>query len=84
MSLINKIRIDSDEYDIGADYENLTNTPYIPEKTSDLTNDGDGNSNFATESYVDTYGGKIDKIKVNEIYRVWSVGTNERIIIIHN
>lgn len=37
----------------------------VPTKTSDLTNDGDGTSNFATESYVDTNGGKIDKIQVN-------------------
>lgn len=39
----------------------------IPTKTSDLTNDGDGQSNFATESYVDTYGGKIDEIQVNSV-----------------
>lgn len=37
----------------------------VPTKTSDLTNDGDGTSNFATEAYVTTNGGKIDKIKVN-------------------
>lgn len=37
----------------------------IPTSTSDLTNNGDGTSNFATESYVTTYGGKIDTIKVN-------------------
>ena len=39
----------------------------LPTKVSDLTNDGDGTtgSAFATEDYVDTYGGKIDKIKVN-------------------
>ena len=37
----------------------------IPTKTSDLTNNGDGTSNYATESYVDTNGGKIDKIFVN-------------------
>lgn len=39
----------------------------IPTKTSDLTNDGDGTSEskFATESYVNANGGKIDKIKVN-------------------
>lgn len=39
----------------------------IPTKTSDLTNDGDGisESKFATESFVNTHGGKIDKIKVN-------------------
>lgn len=37
----------------------------VPTKTSDLTNDGDGTSNFATEAYVSSNGGKIDKIKVN-------------------
>lgn len=36
-----------------------------PTATSDLTNDGDGTSNFATEAYVATNGGKIDKITVN-------------------
>lgn len=39
----------------------------VPTKLSDLTNDGDGTtgSRFATEAYVDTNGGKIDKIQVN-------------------
>lgn len=39
----------------------------VPTKVSDLTNDGDGTtgSRFATETYVDQNGGKIDKIKVN-------------------
>lgn len=37
----------------------------VPTSTSDLTNDGDGESNFATEDYVDQNGGKIDVIKVN-------------------
>lgn len=37
----------------------------VPKKTSDLENDGDGDSNFATEGYVDQNGGKIDVIKVN-------------------
>ena len=37
----------------------------VPTSTSDLTNDGDGESNFATEAYVDANGGKIDVIKVN-------------------
>ena len=36
-----------------------------PTKTSDLANDGDGTSNFATENFVTTNGGKIDKITVN-------------------
>lgn len=38
----------------------------VPTSTSELTNDGDGTSNFATEAYVDANGGKIDVIKVNE------------------
>ena len=37
----------------------------IPTSTSDLINDGDGTSNFATESYVAQNGGKIDTISVN-------------------
>ena len=37
----------------------------VPTATSDLTNDGDGESNFATEAYVAANGGKIDKITVN-------------------
>lgn len=37
----------------------------IPTQTSDLTNDGDGQSPFATEAYVAENGGKIDSISVN-------------------
>lgn len=37
----------------------------VPTATSDLTNDGDGESPFATEDYVAENGGKIDKIQVN-------------------
>ena len=37
----------------------------VPTSTSDLTNDGDGESPFATEDYVDENGGKIDHIQVN-------------------
>lgn len=37
----------------------------IVEKTSDITNDGDGTSPFATEDYVAQHGGKIDSISVN-------------------
>lgn len=37
----------------------------VPTKTSDLTNDGNGTSNFATEAYVNQNGGKIDTISVN-------------------
>lgn len=41
----------------------------IPTKLSELTNDGDGTtgSKYATEAYVDENGGKIDKIKVNNV-----------------
>lgn len=34
-------------------------------KTSEIDNDGDGTSPFATQAYVGTNGGKIDKIKSN-------------------
>lgn len=37
----------------------------VPTATSGLTNDGDGESQFATQSYVDENGGKIDSISVN-------------------
>ena len=37
----------------------------VPTATSDLTNDGDGTSNFATEDYVDENGGKIDSISID-------------------
>lgn len=40
----------------------------VPVDTSDLNNDGDdGTSPYATQDYVDTYGGKIDKIEVNGV-----------------
>ena len=37
----------------------------VPTNVSDLTNDGDGTSPFATEDYVDASAGAIDTIKVN-------------------
>jgi hypothetical protein len=42
-------------------------TSDIPTKTSELQNDGDGTSSFATEQYVDNNGGKIDSISINGI-----------------
>lgn len=42
-----------------------TNTRIDNLKTSELENDGDGSSPFATQYYVDQYGGKIDSISVN-------------------
>ena len=46
------------------DANKAVNIP-VPTATSELTNDGDGTSNFATEDYVDENGGKIDIIKKN-------------------
>ena len=50
-----------------ADSVDWSNVQNKPTKLSDFTNDGDGTtgSKFATETYVNTNGGKIDKIKVN-------------------
>ena len=39
----------------------------VPEKTSDIQNDGDGISPFATEQFVRDNGGKIDSISVNGV-----------------
>ncbi len=44
---------------------NQTANITVPVDTSDLNNDGDGQSPFATEDYVDLNGGKIDTIEVN-------------------
>lgn len=48
----------------------------IPTNTSELTNNGDGNSPFATESYVATYGGKIDSISVNGVAQTIDANKN--------
>ena len=48
---------------------NFATISQVPTKVSQLTNDGDGTtgSEFATKSYVNTNGGKIDKIQVNSV-----------------
>lgn len=46
---------------------NQTANITVPVDTSDLNNDGDGQSPFATEDYVDINGGKIDTIEVNGV-----------------
>lgn len=72
--------IDSDSYVKNKSTIYLTNegsngtSPYaeiadLPTKTSDLQNDGDGESPFATQLYVDTYGGKIDELYLNDVYQ---------------
>jgi len=76
MSAADKTKLDGveagAEENVQSDWNQTTTTAddFIknkPTKLSDFTNDGDGTtgSAFATEDYVDTYGGKIDVIKVN-------------------
>lgn len=48
----------------------------IPTATSDLTNDGDGTSNFATEDYVDQNGGKIDSISIDGVTQTIDANKN--------
>lgn len=48
-----------------SDGANVAHTADLPATTSDLTNDGDGASPFATQAYVTANGGKIDTISVN-------------------
>lgn len=50
---------------VNIDLSGKADAADIPTATSDLTNDGDGQSNFATEAYVQQNGGKIDTISVN-------------------
>lgn len=50
---------------VNIDLSGKADAADVPTKTSDLTNDGDGQSNFATEAYVQQNGGKIDTISVN-------------------
>lgn len=61
---IDKIKVNGTEQQIVNKTVNIS----VPTSTSDLTNNGeDGTSKFATEAYVDQNGGKIDKIKVNNV-----------------
>lgn len=62
---INKIKVNGVEQTIDTSDKSVNLT--VPTKVSEITNDGDGTtgSKFATESYVDQNGGKIDVIKVN-------------------
>lgn len=57
--------------DVGYFSANQSENSYIdiqtPTKTSNLTNDGNGVSPFATEYYVNTNAGKIDKIQKNGV-----------------
>ena len=48
-----------------SDASDYALTEDVPTKTSDLTNDGDGVSPYATQTYVQQNGGKIDTISVN-------------------
>ena len=50
-------------------YNDLVDKPVVATKTSELTNDGDGKSKFATESYVSELGGGGS---ANIIWKEWS------------
>lgn len=60
---IDKVKKNGTEIQIDSTDKSVNIT--VPTKTSDVQNDGDGQSPFATEAFVGTNGGKIDKIKVN-------------------
>lgn len=64
-----------------SDLETRLDELDIPEKTSDLTNDGDGTSPFATEDYVDQNGGKIDSISVNNTPQTIDANKNVNITV---
>lgn len=64
---VNNVALVPVEKAVNIDLSTYALKTELPTKTSDLTNDGDGQSNFATETYVDTYGGKIDVIQVNSV-----------------
>lgn len=53
----------------------------VPTKTSDLTNDGDGSSPFATQDYVARNGGKIDSISVNGVAQTIDANKNVDITV---
>lgn len=70
------------EKDLNDNFSEIeTRLDEVPTKTSDLTNDGDGTSNFATESYVDTNGGKIDSISVNNTPQTIDANKNVNITV---
>lgn len=60
-NLINSISVNGTTQTITNKNVDIT----VPTQTSALTNNGDGDSPFATEDYVGEYGGKIDVINVN-------------------
>lgn len=62
-----------------TDTESLAYIKNKPTKVSDFTNDGDGESPFATEDYVAENGGKIDSISVNNIAQ--TIDTNKNVNI---
>lgn len=64
-----------------ADLEGRLDDIVVPETTSDLTNNGDGTSPFATEDYVDQNGGKIDSISVNNTPQTIDANKNVNITV---
>ncbi len=64
-----------------AELEQKVDEIEVPTNTSDLTNDGDGTSPFATEDYVDQNGGKIDSISVNNVPQTIDANKNVNITV---
>ena len=60
-----EIRTRGEQDTVLTDNINGLNTKITDLKTSDIQNDGDGNSSFATEEWVSENAGKIDSISVN-------------------
>lgn len=84
--------VDTEDIDITVDNRNYTisaglsderkeQLDNIPRNTSDLTNDGDGESPFATEAYVGAHGGKIDSISVNNTPQTIDANKNVNITV---
>jgi hypothetical protein len=65
-NVIETVKVNNVALPVAAKAVNVT----VPVNASDLNNDGDGDSPFATQDYVDENGGKIDKIKVNDVEQI--------------
>jgi len=77
LSQIHSISVNNETQPIVNNNVNIT----VPVNTSDLTNDGDGESPFATEAYVLENGGKIDSISVNNIAQTIDENKNVNITV---
>ena len=77
LSQIHTISVNDVQQEVVNNNVNIT----VPTKTSDIENDGDGESPFATEAYVLENGGKIDSISVNNIAQTIDENKNVNITV---